>query len=169
MDTDELVMEKPTTVSSSPVKTIRSQEKKKVDPPPSDLKSHWRGFPLSDFNTNLRLKPICLSNSNNSDDKHIVCVEFCKYKEGSVPVPHPPAHNGFPRDMWDSHHVRMPFSQENLFPISLSNGKKDLRKRYFKFIFSICEKNSIIQIEAEIYSLENIIQTEALKFTFAVR
>ena len=136
MEIDDMPTDIPTTVKSSPAKTPISQpispEKKKpvnVAPPPGDLKSHWRGFPLSDFNTNLRLKPIHPKASHNSEDRHIVCVDFGKYKEGSVPVPHPQAHNGFPRDIWDGHHVRMPFSQENLFPVTSSNGKKDLQKR----------------------------------------
>ena len=132
MEIDDMPTDIPTTVKLSPGKTPISPEKKKpvnVAPPPGDLKSHWRGFPLSDFNTNLCLKPIHPKTSTNSEYRHIVCVEFGKYKEGSVPVPHPPAHNGFPRDIWDGLHVRMPFSQENLFPVTSSNGKKDIQKR----------------------------------------
>lgn len=127
METDDMSTHKPTTDNSA---TVETEKKKPANGPPPqsrDPKSYWHGNPLSDFNTNLHLKPI---RPNHGEERHIVCVEFGKYKEGSVPVPHPPAHNGFPRDIWDSHHVRMPFSQENLFPVSSGNGKKDLQKRY---------------------------------------
>jgi hypothetical protein len=110
-------------ISTSPVKSETGTPTHRK----ADMRAFWRGWSLSEMYTSLRLKPI---RPSASGERHIVCVEFGKYKAGSVPLAHPASiRPGL--DKWDSHHVRMPFSAENMYPVTLDSGKKDLKKRCF--------------------------------------
>ena len=98
--------------------------------PTPDMRTFWRGCQLKELYTSLCLKPI---RPSASGERHVVCVEFGKYKEGSVPLPHPSSTRpGL--DKWDSNHVRMPFSEENMYPVTLDNGKKEIQKRLYRFL-----------------------------------
>ena len=120
----------PNNISTKEVSTnVTSQDDSPSTSRPSNDKSlDWRGYPMTDFNSKLRLKPI-RPTSPTSSERHVVCVEFGKYKKGSVPRPFPSSANGFQRDCWDGQHVRMPFSPENLYPVISSNGRKEIQKR----------------------------------------
>ena len=56
--------------------------------------------------------------------RHTVCVSLPVTE--TLPSPHPPQL----RDIWDGHHVRLPWSKENLYPITEDSGKKVLRSRW---------------------------------------
>lgn len=114
--------------------------------PSNDKSLHWRGYPVADFNSTLRLKPI-RPNSATSSERHVVCVEFGKYKDGTVPRPFPASGNGLPKDCWDGQHVRMPFSPENLFPVFTSNGRKEIQKRYINNVIFNNTNSYIIAIK----------------------
>ena len=121
-----LSFDKPTLeVTSSPVRSETSTPTH----PTADMRAFWKGCPLKDMYTNLSLKPI---RPSASVDRYVVCVEFGKYKDGSVPLAHPPSIRAG-LDKWDSNHVRMPFSEENMYPVTADNGKREIQKRFYNF------------------------------------
>ena len=60
--------------------------------------------------------------------RHTVCVELPVSRDSisGFVKPHPAQL----RDVWDGHHVRLPWSQENLYPVPGDGGKKVLRSRW---------------------------------------
>ncbi|XP_074647894.1 poly(ADP-ribose) glycohydrolase-like [Tubulanus polymorphus] len=84
-----------------------------------------KGFPLQEMNSipdcSLPL-PALKSNPN-----HTVLINT-NYDSPSKNVPFP-----YPRvytDVWDANHVRMPCSKENLYPVELVPGQKELQQRW---------------------------------------
>ena len=56
--------------------------------------------------------------------RHTVCVSLPVTE--ALPAPNTPQL----RNLWDGHHVRLPWSKENLYPITEDSGKKVLRSRW---------------------------------------
>jgi len=56
---------------------------------------------------------------------HTVAVKLPLQDSSSIPSPHP----ALPRDVWDSEHVRLPWSKENLYPQE-QEGRKVLASRW---------------------------------------
>uniref|UniRef100_A0A6Q2ZIS9 poly(ADP-ribose) glycohydrolase n=1 Tax=Esox lucius TaxID=8010 RepID=A0A6Q2ZIS9_ESOLU len=94
-------------------------EKQRGDsPPPSDAR--WLGSPMSE----LKRMPQCggpLPPLKDLPDQHTVLIRTDLLQAGKLPVPYPSKF----RDTWDEVHVKMPFSESNLFPVG--NQKSRLR------------------------------------------
>ncbi|XP_062926484.1 poly(ADP-ribose) glycohydrolase isoform X2 [Mobula hypostoma] len=83
----------------------------------------WLGTPISE----MRRMPECsgtlpvLRASNN----HLVTIQT-DLKSGDVPRPFPTYY----KDAWDEDHVKMPCSDQNLFPVENENGSKRVSSRW---------------------------------------
>ncbi|XP_072138926.1 poly(ADP-ribose) glycohydrolase isoform X2 [Mobula birostris] len=83
----------------------------------------WLGTPISE----MRRMPECsgtlpvLRASNN----HLVTIQT-DLKNGDVPRPFPTYY----KDAWDEDHVKMPCSDQNLFPVENENGSKRVSSRW---------------------------------------
>lgn len=89
--------------------------------PPSEK---WLGTPLED----MRRMPLCAIRLPHlkASSSHTVCVRVDLLKEGEVPKPYPTQC----KDSWDSRHVKMPFSDQNLYPVEDENGEKSPGSRW---------------------------------------
>jgi len=75
---------------------------------------------------------------------HSVCVQLPVLER--VPKPHP---NSL-KDVWDSFHVRLPWSRENLYPVEDKNeGKKVLRSRWELIIESLTRQKMSSSFDLE--------------------
>jgi len=116
----------------------------------SDDNDDWSGVPIS-------LIP-CLNNGTELPSQypaphpgplHTVCVQLPISER--VPKPHPSSL----KDVWDSFHVRLPWSRENLYPVEDRNeGKKVLRSRWELIIESLTKNklSSSLDLEEAILS-----------------
>lgn len=104
----------PSSSSASPSPSPRSQQ---TDLPPS------RGCSLSEIcfgPSSYPILPPLLSGPAH-------CILFrARLKAGDLPRPFPDAF----KDVWDSHHVRMPCSSHSLYPVRLPSGEEQLRSRW---------------------------------------
>ncbi|XP_010867655.2 poly(ADP-ribose) glycohydrolase isoform X2 [Esox lucius] len=95
-------------------------EKQRGDsPPPSDAR--WLGSPMSE----LKRMPQCggpLPPLKDLPDQHTVLIRTDLLQAGKLPVPYPSKF----RDTWDEVHVKMPFSESNLFPV----GNQEVQERW---------------------------------------
>ncbi|KAJ9596673.1 hypothetical protein L9F63_012277, partial [Diploptera punctata] len=82
----------------------------------------WLGATLEEIrNGSLPTLPP-ISPSHN----HTVFYEWPRISTCEPPKPHPER----VRDCWDSSHVRMPYSQHNLYPVQEDNDRSGLRQRW---------------------------------------
>ncbi|XP_069096766.1 poly(ADP-ribose) glycohydrolase isoform X2 [Pleurodeles waltl] len=89
--------------------------------PPSDK---WLGTPLEE----MKRMPLCAMRLPHlkASSNHTVCVRVDLLKEGEVPKPYPNQY----RDLWDNRHVKMPFSDQNLYPVEDEHGDKSPGSRW---------------------------------------
>ncbi|XP_029466558.1 poly(ADP-ribose) glycohydrolase [Rhinatrema bivittatum] len=116
-------------------------------PPRLPLDKKWFGTPIEE----MRRMPMCgaglppLRPSFN----HTVAIRRDILREGEVPKPYPSYYN----DAWDSKHVKMPCSKENLYPVENENGEKTARSRWDlirnalqqEFLSAVDLKNAILK------------------------
>jgi len=93
----------------------------------SDTDDTWSGVPMSSL---PRLGPSsdlpCQHKVVEPGHDHTVAVELPLFFDSqNIIKPHPRQL----KDIWDSHHVRMPWSEENLYPVS-EDGRKVLKSRW---------------------------------------
>jgi hypothetical protein len=84
----------------------------------------WKGVSLAALNSNL-----CIDSPAKSDPNATIFVKWPRNSDDErrlEPFPDPKS----ARDIWDEHHVRMPFSEESYFPIEeKGKNRKVLKKR----------------------------------------
>ncbi|XP_038061857.1 poly(ADP-ribose) glycohydrolase-like [Patiria miniata] len=83
----------------------------------------WRGVDPSELNR----APACCRPLPQLQPSHEHTVLFRPHvRSGTPPRPYPDAY----RDTWDANHVRMPCSEENLYPVDDKNGQKKVQSRW---------------------------------------
>ncbi|XP_043912451.1 poly(ADP-ribose) glycohydrolase isoform X2 [Protopterus annectens] len=84
----------------------------------------WLGTPIEE----LRRTPKCSSPlpSLRHSNCHTVTIRTDLLQQGMVPKPYPTQ----VRDVWDGNHVKMPFSDQNLYPVEYKEGMKSVDKRW---------------------------------------
>ncbi|XP_033644445.1 poly(ADP-ribose) glycohydrolase-like isoform X1 [Asterias rubens] len=83
----------------------------------------WRGVNISEMNR----APDCRTPLPQLKPNNEHTVLFRPYiRTGTPPRPYP---DGY-RDTWDTNHVRMPCSLENLYPVDGKNGEKTVQSRW---------------------------------------
>ncbi|KAM9232005.1 poly(ADP-ribose) glycohydrolase isoform 2-T2 [Leptosomus discolor] len=96
----------------------------KYMPPPLPSNKKWFGTPVEE----MRRMPVCgarlpyLRPSAN----HTVTVRVDLLREGEVPKPFPTHY----KDLWDNKHVKMPCSEQNLYPVEDENGDRTAGSRW---------------------------------------
>jgi len=111
----------------------------------SDEDNDWSGVPIS---TIPRLSSSGKLPSQypapHPGPTHSVCVQLPVLER--VPKPHPTSL----KDVWDSFHVRLPWSRENLYPVEDKNeGKKVLRSRWELIIESLTRQKMSSSFDLE--------------------
>ncbi|XP_069466900.1 poly(ADP-ribose) glycohydrolase isoform X2 [Ambystoma mexicanum] len=92
---------------------------------PSQLPSQkWCGTPLEE----MRRMPVCGTRLPRlkPSSSHTVAVRVDLLEEGEVPKPYAAHH----KDLWDNWHVKMPFSEQNLYPVEDEHGEKSPGSRW---------------------------------------
>uniref|UniRef100_A0A8C8RQ78 poly(ADP-ribose) glycohydrolase n=1 Tax=Pelusios castaneus TaxID=367368 RepID=A0A8C8RQ78_9SAUR len=96
----------------------------KYTPPSLPTNKKWFGTPIEE----MRRMPMCgvrlphLRPSTN----HTVTVRVDLLREGEVPKPFPTHY----KDLWDNKHVKMPCSEQNLYPVEDENGDRTAGSRW---------------------------------------
>uniref|UniRef100_A0A4X2LGK1 poly(ADP-ribose) glycohydrolase n=2 Tax=Vombatus ursinus TaxID=29139 RepID=A0A4X2LGK1_VOMUR len=96
----------------------------KYIPPQVSPDKKWLGTPIEE----LRRMPSCgvrLPHLRHSVN-HTVTVRVDLLKAGEVPKPFPTHY----RDLWDNKHVKMPCSEQNLYPVEDENGERTAGSRW---------------------------------------
>ncbi|XP_074152189.1 poly(ADP-ribose) glycohydrolase isoform X3 [Sminthopsis crassicaudata] len=96
----------------------------KYIPPQISPDKKWLGTPIEE----LRRMPLCgvrLPHLRHSAN-HTVTVRVDLLKAGEVPKPFPTHY----RDLWDNKHVKMPCSEQNLYPVEDENGERTAGSRW---------------------------------------
>ncbi|PIK41639.1 putative poly(ADP-ribose) glycohydrolase [Apostichopus japonicus] len=100
-----------------------SESDSQDDTQPMSENNVWFGTPLSQ----LKRAPQCSSCLGQlQPERHFKILFKPKFTDGSIPKPFPDNY----QDRWDSNHVRMPCSSENLYPVEAESGKKEVKSRW---------------------------------------
>ncbi|NWX18851.1 PARG glycohydrolase, partial [Aegotheles bennettii] len=96
----------------------------KYVPPPLPTNKKWFGTPIEE----MRRMPTCGARLPHlrPSANHTVTVRVDLLREGEVPKPFPTHY----KDLWDNKHVKMPCSEQNLYPIEDENGDRTAGSRW---------------------------------------
>ncbi|NXU48451.1 PARG glycohydrolase, partial [Turnix velox] len=96
----------------------------KYTPPPLAANRKWFGTPIEE----MRRMPTCAARLPHlrPSASHTVTVRVDLLREGEVPKPFPTHY----KDLWDNKHVKMPCSEQNLYPIEDENGDRSAGSRW---------------------------------------
>ncbi|XP_062435724.1 poly(ADP-ribose) glycohydrolase isoform X2 [Rhea pennata] len=96
----------------------------KYMPPPLPTNKKWFGTPIED----MRRMPLCAARLPHlrPSANHTVTIRVDLLREGEVPKPFPTHY----KDLWDNKHVKMPCSEQNLYPIEDENGDRTAGSRW---------------------------------------
>ncbi|NXL42117.1 PARG glycohydrolase, partial [Podilymbus podiceps] len=96
----------------------------KYMPPPLPTNKKWFGTPIEE----LRRMPMCGAHLPHlrPSANHTVTVRVDLLREGEVPKPFPTHY----KDLWDNKHVKMPCSEQNLYPVEDENGDRTAGSRW---------------------------------------
>ncbi|XP_053927845.1 poly(ADP-ribose) glycohydrolase isoform X1 [Cuculus canorus] len=96
----------------------------KYTPPPLPTNKKWFGTPIEE----MRRMPICGARLPHlrPSANHTVTVRVDLLREGEVPKPFPTHY----KDLWDNKHVKMPCSEQNLYPVEDENGDRTAGSRW---------------------------------------
>ncbi|XP_008933527.1 PREDICTED: poly(ADP-ribose) glycohydrolase-like, partial [Merops nubicus] len=96
----------------------------KYVPPPLPANQKWFGTPLEE----LRRMPVCGARlpQLRPSASHTVTIRVDLLREGEVPKPFPTHY----KDFWDNKHVKMPCSEQNLYPVEDENGDRTAGSRW---------------------------------------
>ncbi|NWT03683.1 PARG glycohydrolase, partial [Mionectes macconnelli] len=96
----------------------------KYVPPPLPSNKKWFGTPIEE----MRRMPTCGARLPHlrPSANHTVTVRVDLLKEGEVPKPFPTHY----KDLWDNKHVKMPCSEQNLYPVEDENGDRTAGSRW---------------------------------------
>ncbi|KAM6442856.1 poly(ADP-ribose) glycohydrolase isoform 1-T2 [Liasis olivaceus] len=106
----------------------------KYTPPSLPTNKKWFGTPIEE----MRRLPNCglhLPHLRPSAN-HTVTIRVDLLKEGEVPKPFPTHY----KDLWDNKHVKMPCSEQNLYPIEDENGDRTAGSRWELIQTSLLKK-----------------------------
>ncbi|XP_044276274.1 poly(ADP-ribose) glycohydrolase isoform X2 [Varanus komodoensis] len=106
----------------------------KYTPPPLPTNKKWFGTPIEE----MRRMPICGTRLPHlrPSANHTVTIRVDLLKEGEVPKPFPTHF----KDLWDNRHVKMPCSEQNLYPIEDENGDRTAGSRWELIQTSLLKK-----------------------------
>ncbi|NXK90088.1 PARG glycohydrolase, partial [Formicarius rufipectus] len=93
-------------------------------PPPLPSNRKWFGTPIEE----MRRTPMCGARLPHlrPSASHTVTVRVDLLREGEVPKPFPTHY----KDLWDNKHVKMPCSEQNLYPVEDENGDRTAGSRW---------------------------------------
>ncbi|XP_010136938.1 PREDICTED: poly(ADP-ribose) glycohydrolase-like, partial [Buceros rhinoceros silvestris] len=96
----------------------------KYMPPPLPTNKKWFGTPIEE----MRRMPTCAARLPHlrPSANHTVTVRVDLLREGEVPKPFPTHY----KDLWDNKHVKMPCSEQNLYPVEDENGDRTAGSRW---------------------------------------
>ncbi|NWU63662.1 PARG glycohydrolase, partial [Pterocles burchelli] len=96
----------------------------KYMPPPLPMNKKWFGTPIEE----MRRMPMCGARLPHlrPSANHTVTVRVDLLREGEVPKPFPTHY----KDLWDNKHVKMPCSEQNLYPVEDENGDRTAGSRW---------------------------------------
>ncbi|NXQ58255.1 PARG glycohydrolase, partial [Anthoscopus minutus] len=96
----------------------------KYTPPPLPTNKKWFGTPIEE----MRRMPACGARLPHlrPSANHTVTVRVDLLREGEVPKPFPTHY----KDLWDNKHVKMPCSEQNLYPVEDENGDRTAGSRW---------------------------------------
>ncbi|NXV80290.1 PARG glycohydrolase, partial [Atlantisia rogersi] len=96
----------------------------KYIPPPLPSNKKWFGTPIEE----MRRMPVCAARLPHlrPSANHTVTVRVDLLREGEVPKPFPTHY----KDLWDNKHVKMPCSEQNLYPVEDENGDRTAGSRW---------------------------------------
>ncbi|NXG51197.1 PARG glycohydrolase, partial [Psilopogon haemacephalus] len=96
----------------------------KYTPPPLPANKKWFGTPIEE----MRRMPMCGARLPHlrPSANHTVTVRVDLLREGEVPKPFPTHY----KDLWDNKHVKMPCSEQNLYPVEDENGDRTAGSRW---------------------------------------
>ncbi|NXM20133.1 PARG glycohydrolase, partial [Ploceus nigricollis] len=96
----------------------------KYTPPPLPTNKKWFGTPIEE----MRRMPACGARLPHlrPSASHTVTVRVDLLREGEVPKPFPTHY----KDLWDNKHVKMPCSEQNLYPVEDENGDRTAGSRW---------------------------------------
>ncbi|XP_031458339.1 poly(ADP-ribose) glycohydrolase isoform X2 [Phasianus colchicus] len=96
----------------------------KYVPPPLPTNKKWFGTPIEE----MRRMPVCGARLPHlrPSANHTVTVRVDLLREGEVPKPFPTHY----KDLWDNKHVKMPCSEQNLYPVEDENGDRTAGSRW---------------------------------------
>ncbi|XP_064369832.1 poly(ADP-ribose) glycohydrolase isoform X2 [Dromaius novaehollandiae] len=96
----------------------------KYMPPPLPTNKKWFGTPIEE----MRRMPLCGARLPHlrPSANHTVTIRVDLLREGEVPKPFPTHY----KDLWDNKHVKMPCSEQNLYPVEDENGERTTGSRW---------------------------------------
>ncbi|NWI99158.1 PARG glycohydrolase, partial [Crypturellus undulatus] len=96
----------------------------KYVPPPLPANKKWFGTPIEE----MRRMPLCAARLPHlrPSANHTVTIRVDLLREGEVPKPFPTHY----KDLWDNKHVKMPCSEQNLYPVEDENGDRTAGSRW---------------------------------------
>ncbi|NWX96132.1 PARG glycohydrolase, partial [Nothoprocta ornata] len=96
----------------------------KYVPPPLPANKKWFGTPIEE----MRRMPLCGARLPHlrPSANHTVTIRVDLLREGEVPKPFPTHY----KDLWDNKHVKMPCSEQNLYPVEDENGDRTAGSRW---------------------------------------
>ncbi|NXB17068.1 PARG glycohydrolase, partial [Rhagologus leucostigma] len=96
----------------------------KYAPPPLPANKKWFGTPIEE----MRRMPVCGARLPHlrPSANHTVTIRVDLLREGEVPKPFPTHY----KDLWDNKHVKMPCSEQNLYPVEDENGDRTAGSRW---------------------------------------
>ncbi|NXO04943.1 PARG glycohydrolase, partial [Rhinopomastus cyanomelas] len=96
----------------------------KYMPPALPTNKKWFGTPIEE----MRRMPMCGAHLPHlrPSANHTVTIRVDLLREGEVPKPFPTHY----KDLWDNKHVKMPCSEQNLYPVEDENGDRTAGSRW---------------------------------------
>ncbi|XP_044880925.1 poly(ADP-ribose) glycohydrolase isoform X3 [Mauremys mutica] len=96
----------------------------KYIPPSLPTNKKWFGTPIEE----MRRMPMCGAHLPHlrPSTNHTVTIRVDLLREGEVPKPFPTHY----KDLWDNKHVKMPCSEQNLYPVEDENGDRTAGSRW---------------------------------------
>ncbi|XP_060097036.1 poly(ADP-ribose) glycohydrolase [Heteronotia binoei] len=103
-------------------------------PPPLPTNKKWFGTPIEE----MRRMPMCGARLPHlrPSANHTVTIRVDLLKEGEVPKSFPTHY----KDSWDNKHVKMPCSEQNLYPVEDENGDRTAGSRWELIQTSLLKK-----------------------------
>ncbi|NXN76798.1 PARG glycohydrolase, partial [Himantopus himantopus] len=131
----------------------------KYIPPPLPTNKKWFGTPIEE----MRRMPMCAARLPHlrPSANHTVTVRVDLLREGEVPKPFPTHY----KDLWDNKHVKMPCSEQNLYPVEDENGDRTAGSRWELIQTALLNKFTCSQDLKEAILRYNVAYSKKWDFT----